>query len=281
MRQITDTQAIILKNLALFRFLTIDQMKALGITTGRSRTHLYRIVADLAQAPALIGRFAPRPIHGKGAFPSLHFLTKLGADMLAEMTQGDVRNYKFPKGKVALSRMLVHMTRCVWCEIHVRQWAEKNGQHVDWYFNDFDTIGDNRTGANGCLRKCTAIDMPASETLIPDAVFHMTDRDGIARLFLVEVHNEMRTKRIHEKLAQYREAIRDGAIARQFSYDRSPRVLAIFESEQAVSNAVAAIQKGGLFRQWEPFFFFRTLDSLEHSFREGWVRIDGSWTTAF
>lgn len=276
MQQLSDTQAAILENLARYRFLTVDQMQAIGINRGQSKAHLYRVIAKLCEAPALVDKYTPKPIHGKGTFPSLHYLTRKGAETLAELAQCDVSAAKFPKGKVTLSRLLVHMTRCVWCEIHIRAWAEANGHTVDYYHNDFDTEGDNRTGKQGKLRKLARIDLDSGERLIPDAVFHLTDPEGNRRLFLLEVHNEMRSKRIHEKLADYREAIAQGAVNQQFQYDHSPRVLTVFEEPRHVSFAIQAMQKSGKFRGWEAYFYLTTMESLQSDFRLGWSRIDGA-----
>ena len=275
MQQLSDTQAAILASLARFRFLTVDQIRALGINTGKSKTHLYSVLAALCDAPAFVGKYTPKPIHGKGSFPSLHYLTKRGAETLAELTQGDVHDFKFPKGKVTISRMLVHFTRCVWCEIHARQWADANGHAVDFYHNDFDTEGDNRTGKGGKLRKLTRVDLNNGERLIPDAAFHLTDAEGVPRLFLLEVHNEMRSKRIHEKLAEYREAVADGSIQRHFKYEHSPRIVTIFEEQRHIEHALLAMQKSGKFRGWEPFFYFKTLEDLQTDFRYGWQTLGG------
>lgn len=275
MRQLSDTQTAILQNLARFRFLTVDQMRAIGINTGKSKAHLYRVLAELCDAPALVEKFTPKPIHGKGTFPSLHYLTAKGAECLAELLQCDIGDLKRPKGKVALSRMLVHMTRCIWCEIYVTLWAAAHGHAVDYYFNDFDTEGDNRTGKNGRLRKMTRIDLDNGERLIPDAVFHLTDPAGNPRLFLLEVHNEMRSKRIHEKLADYREAIAQGAVNRQFHYEHSPRVLTIFQEHRHVEHARDAMAKSGKFRGWEAYFFLKTLDELPGNFPGGWEGVNG------
>lgn len=276
MRQLSNTQIVILDNLGRYRFLTIDQMRALRINTGKSKAHLYRIVSELCGQPALVGKFAPAPIHGKGAFPNLHHLTHKGAQCLAELRQCEPGDLKYPKGKVALSRTLVHLTRCIWCEIYVRLWAEEAGHAVDFYFNDFDTEGDNRTAKTGPLRKMTRIDLNDGKRLIPDAVFHLTDPEGNPRLFLLEVHNEMRSKRIHEKLADFREAITQGAVNRQFAYDHSPRVLAIFEEPRHVEYAREAMRKSGKFRGWEPFFHLKTLDQLKCDFRGDWTGMEGA-----
>lgn len=275
MQQLNNTQAAILQSLARYRFLTIDQMRALGINTGKSKTHIYAVVAELCEAPALVGRYAPKPIHGKGSFPSLHYLTKRGADTLAELTQGNVDGFKFPKGKVTLSRMLVHLTRCVWCEIHARQWADTNGHTTDFYFNDFDTEGSNRTGKGGKLRKLTRVDLNSGERLIPDAVFQLTDPKGTPRLFLLEVHNEMRSKRIHDKLAEYREGIAEGAIQRHFKYDYSPRILTIFEEQRHIEHALLGMQKSGKFRGWEPYFYLKTMEELQTDFCHEWKTLGG------
>lgn len=276
MHQLSDTQATILSSLARYRFLTIDQMRELGITTGKSPNHLYKITADLCHTPALVDKYQPKPIHGKGAFPSLYFLTKKGADALSELTQEPTTGFKFPKGKVSFSSLLVHTIRCVSCEIAVRLWAEKNHHTVDFYHNDFDTQGDNATAKNGKLRKLTAIDLNNGERLIPDAVFHITDRDGTPRLFLLELHNQARAKRIHDKLASYREAIAEEAIRRQFGYEQSPRVLAILDNAEHVKNALDHMDESGKFRGgWEPYFYLKTLEDLKTDFRFGWQTVGG------
>lgn len=61
----------------------------------------------------------------------------------------------------------------------------------------------------------------------------MQDYEGHERLFALEMFNQYRTKRMAEKVAEYRHAI--DLMAEQFGYAGQPRILIVLEDERALS----------------------------------------------
>jgi len=105
-------------------------------------------------------------------------------------------------------------------------------------------------------------------------VFHLTGPDGTPRLFVLEMYNQHRTKRMADKLAGYRYAIGEQVIERQFEYPHSPRILAVFEDEKALELTQRHLsQRADFGVEFYPFFFFRTLPEFMVDFCNGWRKM--------
>lgn len=88
------------------------------------------------------------------------------------------------------------------------------------------------------------------------------------------MYNQHRTKRMSDKLAEYRYAIGEQAIERQFDYPHSPRILAVFEDEKALTLTQRNLsQRTDFGAAFFPFFFFQTLPEFMADFRSGWRKI--------
>lgn len=157
---------------------------------------------------------------GVGRIPAAHYLTPHGAKVLADALGCELGEIPYPKRAVMVRHGYLHRPHTVDCEIAVRTWAQANGHSVDWLSSYFDVTGANRAKALPRRRACTKIDLADGTGIIPDCVFHLTDPDGTPRLFVLEMYNQHRTKRMADKLAEYRYAIGEGAIERQFGYLR-------------------------------------------------------------
>ena len=93
-------------------------------------------------------------------------------------------------------------------------------------------------------------------------------------MFVLEMYNQYRTKRMADKLAEYRYAIGERAIEKQFEYPHSPRILAVFEDDKALELTQRHLaQRADFGAAFFPFFFFQTLPGVMESFREGWRKI--------
>ncbi|MEO5338622.1 MAG: hypothetical protein H7841_17310 [Magnetospirillum sp. WYHS-4] len=77
-----------------------------------------------------------------------------------------------------------------------------------------------------------------------------------------------------DKLAEYRYAIGEHAIERQFDDPHSPRILAVFEDEKALALTQRNLsQRTDFGAAFFPFFFFQTLPEFIADFRNGWRKI--------
>lgn len=275
MDRIADIPYRMLTELAVYRYLTSDQMLRLGVSADRSKSRVYRHVKELASGKKpLMGSYAPRPLPNEGKLPYLHFLTPHGAKLAADMLELTVGEIKHPRRAPMFRNQYWHVKWCVDDEISVRLWAREQGHVVDWYHSYLDTTGANRGGGADARRSTTKVDMADGSFIIPDAVCRITDPEGIDRLCVFEVHNQMRSKRIEERLKHMRHAIAQEAIERQFGYDASPRVCVVFEHDAALNAAARRMAGSGDFRGYEPLIFLTTHEAMARDFRHGWRRID-------
>jgi len=77
-----------------------------------------------------------------------------------------------------------------------------------------------------------------------------------------------------DKLAEYRYAIGERAIEKQFEYPHSPRILAVFEDDKALELTQRHLsQRANFGAAFFPFFFFQTLPGILADFHSGWRRI--------
>lgn len=269
-RPLTETEFRILDALRVYRYLTVKQLLRLGVTKNQSR--LYTVLRGLTGGKRpFIGAMKHGVLPGHGRLPHCHYLTRKGAALLAEALQIDPSEVPYPKSAAPIRTHFFHRLHCIDAEISVRLWAEAEGVTLDFYHSYFDVTGANRSKTMGPRRSLTKIDLKGGNGLIPDAVFQLTWPTGECRLFVMEVYNQNRTKRMHDKLAEYRYALGEGAINKQFDYSHAPRVLAVFENERFLELTRKRMMGSGAFgKDFAPFFFLGTLEGLKKSFRAGW-----------
>lgn len=205
-------------------------------------SHLYTVLRELsARKRPWVGKIDHGAMPGVGRIPSAHYLTEHGARVLAGALGVDPAEVPHPKGAVLVRHGFLHRVHTIDCEIAVRQWAAAHGHTVDFMASYFDVTGANRSRTKPRRRALTKIDLADGTGIIPDCVFHLTGPDGTPRLFVLEMYNQYRTKRMADKLAEYRYAIGEHAIEHQFSYPHSPRILAVFEDEKALELTQRAL----------------------------------------
>ncbi|MBF0169219.1 MAG: replication-relaxation family protein [Alphaproteobacteria bacterium] len=279
---LTDTEFKILDALRIFRYLTAEQMLRFKVAAHAS--HLYPVLRDLAKGKRpWLGKIDHGAMPGVGRIPAAHYLTEQGAKMLAGALELDPAEVPYPKGVVLVRHGFMHRLHTIDCEIAVRQWAAEHGHTVDYMASYFDVSGANRSKTKQRRRALTKIDLADGTGIIPDSVFHLTGSDGTPRLFVLEMYNQHRTKRMSDKLAEYRYAIGEHAIERQFDYPHSPRILAVFEDDKALELTVRNLtQRADFGAHFRPFFFFKTLPELMADFQSGWRGIENSqWARLF
>ena len=276
---LTETEFRILDALRVYRYLTVAQMVRLGVAAQPS--HLYAVLRELTgRKRPWVDRIDHGAMPGVGRIPTAHYLTQHGAKVLADALGTDPGDVPYPKGAVLVRHGFMHRLHTIDCEIAVRQWAAEHGHAVDYFLSYFDVSGANRSKSQPRRRALTKIDLADGTGIIPDAVFHLTDGEGTPRLFVLEMYNQHRTKRMADKLAEYRYAIGEHAIERQFDYPHSPRILAVFEDKKALALTQRRLSERVDFGvEFFPFFFFQTLPDLMTDFLNGWTKIEGEKST--
>lgn len=270
---LTDTEFRILDALRVYRYLTAEQMLRAKVAAAVS--HLYKVLREMnGRTRPWVGKIDHGIMPGGGRIPAAHYLTEHGAKVLAGALGVEPAEVSHPKGAVLVRHGFMHRLHTVDCEIAVRLWAAEHGHSVDYFSSYFDVSGANRSKTKARRRALTKIDLADGTGIIPDAVFHLTDAEGNPRLFVLEMYNQWRTKRMADKLAEYRYAIGEQAIERQFEYPHSPRILAVFEDERALELTQRHLsQRADFGAEFFPFFFFQTLPGVMADFRGGWRKI--------
>lgn len=270
---LTDTEFRVLDALRVYRYLTAEQMVRLRVAAQSS--HLYTVLRDMAgRKRPWVGKIDHGAMPGVGRIPAAHYLADHGAKVLAGALGVEPAEVPYPKGAVLVRHGFLHRLHTIDCEIAVRQWAAEHGHTVDFMSSYFDVTGANRSRSLPRRRALTKIDLADGTGIIPDSVFHLTGPDGAARLFVLEMYNQHRTKRMADKLAEYRYAIGEHAIERQFGYPHSPRILAVFEDDKALELTQRHLsQRADFGAEFFPFFFFQTLKGIMVDFREAWWRV--------
>lgn len=270
---LTDTASRAIDALRLYRFLTIDQMVKLDVATRRKSINETLLDLLRRKHPA-VARVDHGVLPGVGRLPALYYLTPDGAELLAASQGIDIASIATPKGVVSIRHDLLHRIHCVDCEIAARQWAESNGQRVSYASHYFNFTGSNRGGTKGKRKPVARIELADRPAIIPDLVMKLEDAEGIERLLLFEMFNQHRTKRMTEKIAEYRYAIGEDAISKAFAYEAAPRVIVIFEDEKALHYSQKSLANNAEFgADFFPFFFFSTLDRIRADFLNGWEKI--------
>lgn len=270
---LTDTEFKVLDALRVYRYLTAEQMVRVRVASNLS--HLYPVLRNMAgRTRPWVGKIDHGALPGVGRLPAAHYLTQHGAKVLAGALGAETADVPYPKGAVLVRHGYMHRVHTIDCEIAVRLWAAEHGHHVDFFNSYFDVTGANRSRTKSPRRALTKIDLTDGTGIIPDAVFQLTDSDGTPRLFVLEMYNQHRTKRMADKLAEYRYAIGEQAIERQFDYPHSPRILAVFEDDKALELTQRHLsQRADFGSDFFPFFFFQTRPGIMADFRSGWRRI--------
>ena len=264
---LTEKQEQILLHLGRFKFLTTSQMIRLGIDRHRSNL-------STALAPVRGGK---RPLvktlefglmPKKGRVESLYFLSQWGADVLQE--QLHVEDPKYPIGRhVSFTSDYFHRVATIDCEVALH--LSKQTKEVIFSHRYFDQIGSNRTGDLSVDTKIVMID----KEIIADWIF-LVRTPKQEELFCAEVYmDDHDTNRPYHSLRSYLQAISEGAPSTKYHFNRSNRVLALFGTERIMVSVIRKVQSDPDFGSFSRHFLFKSLDSLDTDFHEGWIHLTG------
>ena len=270
---LTPTEFGILDGLRLYRFLTVPQMAKIGIGTRNGQVN--HVLPDLVKAnKPYISRVVPGTLPKLGRLPNVYFLTERGACIIADALMIDRNKVKYPKRVSTTSVHFWHRTHAVDCHIAVKKWADKNNHCIDFYRDYFEYTGANRSRDMAPQRSVTRVEL-SDGSIIPDAIFQMTDDAGKSRFFALEMYNQNRPQRTFEKMLEYCHALAEQALTKAFNYPSLPRVLMVFELDAALITHLARAKQHPALKKFLKFFYFTTLQEFESDFRAGWRTLDG------
>jgi len=270
---LTATEFGILNGLRLYRFLNVPQMEKLGI--GKQKGQITHVLPDMVRRnKPTIGKIVPGTLPKLGRLPNVYYLTEYGATKLAEALAIDHEKIKYPKRVTMTSIHYWHRTHAVDCHIAVQKWLEKNNNRVDYYHDYFEHAGSNRK-SNSVQRSVTRVEYSGG-SIIPDAIFQLTDDQSRSRFFALEIYNQNRPQRTFEKNLEYCHAIGENALTQAFNYPHMPRILMVFEHDAALLIHMERAAKHSGIQGFHKFFYFKVLEDLEAEFLTGWKMLDGT-----
>ena len=283
-RTLTEKQNSILRGLATYKFLTISQFKLLGID--RHDSNLRKALKPLLESKRkLIGRVKfslfPRAsdLMKKSKLEYVYYLRKNGKKVLVENQLMMPDKIRMPIGTGTMAyRDYFHRKMTINCQIALNREVYRYSLKLLFFDTYFDKIGNNRIGKN--LRAKTRIDLNDQKYLIADAVFMLNTKKQ-KELYCLEVQNGKDTKLTVNKLKdQYIEAISLGSPSDKYKFERSNRVLIVFEHESTLVATLKRLSQDGTFAYMQRHFLFKTLDRIEPFF-ENWYLINGEIVTLF
>jgi hypothetical protein len=270
---LTPTEFGILDGLRVYRFLTVAQMEKLGI--GKQKGQITHVLPDMVRShKPSIGKIVPGTLPKLGRLPNVYYLTEHGAATIADANTLDHDKVKYPKRVTMTSVHFWHRAHAIDCHIAVRKWAEKNNNRLDYYHDYFEYTGSNRSKTASPQRSVNRVEYSGG-SIIPDAIFQLTDDANRSRFCALELYNQNRPQRTFEKMLEYCHAISEKALTQAFNYPHMPRILMVFDLDAALITHLARAREHASLKGFHKFFYFKVLQDMEANFLTGWQRLDG------
>jgi hypothetical protein len=283
---LSDSQVRVLGELATYRYLTVPQLVRLGVSP--NRTYVRAVLRDMECAPLpLIRKIEYGAYGGTGRLPKFVYLTKRGAEQLAEYRQIEPETVFYPKQHGNPFRNdYFHRTATIDFQIELNRFADGKG-NIPFYHAYFYKEGSNRGGGMR-LQSKTKVCFER-KFIIPDAVFRFNVPGWHDWLFAVEVKNGFDTKATFAQICRHIDAIGSEAIEKAFSFPKRPvRVLFVFSeywrkmerrsAESPMREVMKRLAESRDLTDYYPFFAFSTLERLRCDFLREWfyVRKNGT-----
>lgn len=269
----TRTQERTLEALAVYRFLTPEQMQTVGVA--KQRSDIYRALGDLRQRNrAPIVAFSPPPPVPHGKLAGFYALSQDGAAVLnARPEHAHVVVHK--KYNDFQSEYL-HRRETVDLHIMLRTWAVGQGAVVDFFETYFDPYV---RGAKHFVPR-THIQL-AHGGFNSDVIFHFTTSDGARRLCGVEIARGKRTAYVTKQVERYVSALNEEAFEKKYDYPHEARALFVFEEARGMELVGERVSSSPHVERFTPAIFATTLADLQSDFRHHWQRFTGERTSLF
>lgn len=277
MRVINETETQFLDALARYSFLTVSQFQRLALNASNA-TVIRRVLHRLAEGAHPLVGVIKFPISARaGRIEHVHYLTKAGAQALAEVLRVDVAELDYREGRAMFHRDFYHRRECVNFHIWLTQALAGTPLEIERFDRYFDKSGANRGGGGERLRAATRVEL-AEGYLIPDVNFVLRYReDGQRRaLFCLEMTHGKDAKRVLEQIDNHRAALRSGVISEKYHLAAGHKVLFLFSDaglKAAVSRRVGEELPG--MEGFRPHFLFGLLEECERDALRCWESLEG------
>lgn len=263
-----------LEALAKFRYMTARQFVAAGLSHSEGSVMrkilppLYRRARGKLIDFMELG-FSP----GRGCLPRVYFLTKHGAQIIADFERCDIADISFPEGGMQYVRDFEHRKAYIDAVIAFHRWIEASGGEIIAERHYFDSTGSNRRGTTAHAQ--TRLEL-SDGFIVPDGLAYF-EAFGKRRAVAVEVHRHTDAKRCAEQLAKHMQAIRERRVMDHFGHDTGSLVFSI-TTDEALSERIRArmLDVPGFRQFFAPAFRFAHIDGVREEYGRAWVRADGT-----
>jgi len=275
--RITETGEKILDQLAVFRFLTADQLRRLGASPDIN--HIRETARRLVKTrPAVLGKMDYGVLIGHGRLPVIYHLTPYGASILAELRGVNEAKIQYPRGRVDARRDYFHRLGCVEFRVQLSQ-AITPPHTLAIYQAYYDYIGSNK-GQNiaGRLNNLTTL-YYNTQKVTPDGLFWVdTDEKGNGinrRLFIFEYSRGIATSRVVKQFETHYKMLVNRRYTEHFKLKKMPRICWVFDTENAMRAVRKSLKQKKLVEdKYAPALYFKTYDQMISDFAGNWSYVD-------
>lgn len=254
MRKFTERQQRCLDALATYQYLTTQQMVRLGLSCSRSHVIdrvLNGIRQEITDAPRqakrrLIGRCVFGSVIGHGRLFDLYYLTKIGAETVAQRHGVSVSQLRYPKRPPQFVRDYHHRVAFIDAHIALVAWAKTQRLTIIGFHRYFDCTQN---------RVSNTFMSVAGVNLIPDGCLTVQTSQQQELVYYVEVHLGSRPAEIVKQLRQYESNLLTNPntfVVSVFEHDKTRTTVETRLSKNSFRSQVHMITLSSLIANWMP-----------------------------
>lgn len=263
----------ILYQLASFTFLAHSQLLLCWRT--KSKKSLYYSIKTLREKN-FIGTMKYRFDPKAGRVEDIHYIKPKWLQYLHKHFWPQISQNKTPKQKPAFYNDYQHRKDVINIHIRLRHAMEdlNKQENTKKSIVDFHSYFEKRKGPNK-KRKETATKLHLSNGyIISDAIFSIQNEKQ-KLLFLLELHNWYRVKKITQQLRQYWDVLANGIASNKYWVQSNPYILVVFEKESTLRTTLERMQKDTFYTYLRKFYLFKTYDGFLTDPLQRWINLEG------
>ena len=259
-------QLLLLQALATYKFLCLSQIEVLWIRVSKKTlsNHLNSL-KERKLCNNTVYRFSPKVWKKEDVW----YLLPKGKEFLVKYALLNEDEIKTPKWRVVAIEEYKHRKMTVSLHIAFRKTCDVHRWPMMFYSYDFERRKDCRSKRYICATKVRT----SKSVLKSDSMF-MININGQANLFCLELHNQYRVTRIVGQLKPYAYALAEGSWNTQYWFNKSPRILVVFEKESTLYSALEVLSSDTFYLFMKDYFLLNTYENaIQHPF-DNWLNLN-------
>lgn len=271
--RLSPQQFHVLEALGHYRFLTVEQMLCLGISTN----------AKSLREKTLFALRYHKCIHSEkiGAFmPDVHHLTKKGAQLLTLLHGAEIDGATNVKKQSFSPLFARHRFAQVDFQIAVNQWAVRRGD-AELLLELQDFICEPKAGRTKPKPTTELVVPELVNTVIPDGTFVVGLNTGPIAAYLVEIHRSTQSKAVTEQLAKYCNVIKSGVVEQKHGFKVNPIICSVHHQDSVLKSVKTRLNAHAGFETFKRNFVFHRLEDINSNFTGGWHFADDAPANPF